>query len=169
MLNNLTVRFLYFRARVKQSVSKYNENEAIKKKYHNERIKTKYRLYVKSQKQKNQVIKKTKTKRFRPGTVALREIRKYQKSTKLVILKAPFQRLVREIAQDMANVNKVNSPLWYGVRMQSSALEALQEASETFIVSLFESANLCAIHGKRVTLMPKDINLVCRMMGIPQK
>lgn len=168
MLNNLTVRFLYFRARVKQSVSKYNENKAIKKKYHNERIKTKYRLSVQKQKD-NKVIKKTKTKRFRPGTVALREIRKYQKSTKLVILKQPFQRLVREIAQDMANVNKVNSPLWYGVRMQSSALEALQEASETFLVSLFESANLCAIHGKRVTLMPKDINLVCRMMGIPQK
>lgn len=63
MLNNLTVRFLYFRARVKQSVSKYNENEAIKKKYHNERIKTKYRLYVKSQKQKNEVIKKKQKQR----------------------------------------------------------------------------------------------------------
>jgi len=79
------------------------------------------------------------------GTVALREIRKYQKSTELLIRKAPFQRLVREIAQDFKN----------DLRFQSTAVLALQEASEAYLVGLFEDTNLCAIHAKRVTIMPK--------------
>jgi histone H3 len=87
--------------------------------------------------------------RYRPGTVALREIRKYQKSTELLIHKAPFQCLVREITQ----VHKAD------LRFQSSALGASQEASETYLVGLFEDSNLCAIHAKRVTIMPKDIQL----------
>ena len=93
--------------------------------------------------------------RFRPGTVALREIRRYQKSTDLLIRKLPFQRLVREIAQDFKN----------DLRFQGSAILALQEASESYLVSLFEDTNLCAIHAKRVTIMPKDIQLARRIRG----
>ncbi|KAJ7882865.1 histone cluster 1, H3f-like protein [Mycena leptocephala] len=83
-----------------------------------------------------------KPHRFRPGTVALREIRRYQKSTELLIRKLPFQRLVREIAQDFKT----------DLRFQSSAVMALQEAAEAYLVSLFEDTNLAAIHAKRVTM-----------------
>jgi histone H3 len=96
-----------------------------------------------------------KPHRYRPGTVALREIRKYQKSTELLIRKLPFQRLVREIAQDFKT----------DLRFQSSAVSALQEASEAYLVALFEDTNLCAIHAKRVTIMPKDIQLARRIRG----
>ncbi|RWW50390.1 hypothetical protein BHE74_00043346 [Ensete ventricosum] len=96
-----------------------------------------------------------KPHRFRPGTVALREIRKYQKSTELLIRKLPFQRLVREIAQDFKT----------DLRFQSTAVAALQEAAEAYLVGLFEDTNLCAIHAKRVTIMPKDIQLARRIRG----
>lgn len=96
-----------------------------------------------------------KPHRFRPGTVALREIRRYQKSTELLIRKLPFQRLVREIAQDFKT----------DLRFQASAVMALQEASEAYLVGLFEDSNLCAIHAKRVTIMPKDIQLARRIRG----
>ncbi|XP_061576673.1 uncharacterized protein LOC133443459 [Cololabis saira] len=86
---------------------------------------------------------------------ALREIRRYQKSTELLIRKLPFQRLVREIAQDFKT----------DLRFQSSAVMALQEASEAYLVGLFEDTNLCAIHAKRVTIMPKDIQLARRIRG----
>jgi len=89
------------------------------------------------------------------GTVALREIRRYQKSTDLLIRKLPFQRLVREIAQDFKT----------DLRFQSAAVAALQEASEAYLVGLFEDTNLCAIHAKRVTIMPKDIQLARRIRG----
>ncbi|KAL8185530.1 UNVERIFIED_CONTAM: hypothetical protein K2H54_054457 [Gekko kuhli] len=89
------------------------------------------------------------------GTVALREIRRYQKSTELLIRKLPFQRLVREIAQDFKT----------DLRFQSAAIGALQEASEAYLVGLFEDTNLCAIHAKRVTIMPKDIQLARRIRG----
>ncbi|GBP94788.1 Histone H3 [Eumeta japonica] len=92
---------------------------------------------------------------FGPGTVALREIRRYQKSTELLIRKLPFQRLVREIAQDFKT----------DLRFQSSAVMALQEASEAYLVGLFEDTNLCAIHAKRVTIMPKDMQLARRIRG----
>lgn len=94
-----------------------------------------------------------KKHRFRPGTVALREIRKYQKSTDLLLRKLPFQRLVREIASEVKS----------DLRFQSSAIMALQEATEAYLVSLFEDTNLCAIHAKRVTIMPKDIQLAKRL------
>ena len=91
-----------------------------------------------------------------PLLFALRsEIRKYQKSTELLIRKLPFQRLVREIAQDFKT----------DLRFQSSAILALQEASEAYLVGLFEDTNLCAIHAKRVTIMPKDIQLARRIRG----
>lgn len=96
-----------------------------------------------------------KPRRHRPGTVALREIRRYQKSTDLLIRKLPFQRLVREIAQDFKT----------DLRFQGSAILALQEAAEAYLVGLFEDANLCAIHAKRVTIQPKDIQLARRIRG----
>jgi histone H3 len=96
-----------------------------------------------------------KPHRFKPGTVALREIRKYQKSTDLLVRKLPFQRLVREIAQEFKT----------DLRFQSSAVLALQEASEAYMVGLFEDTNLCAIHAKRVTIMPKDMQLARRIRG----
>ena len=94
-------------------------------------------------------------RRFRPGTVALREIRKYQKSTDLLLRKLPFQRLVREVSQDFKAE----------LRFQSAAIMALQEASEAYLVGLFEDTNLCAIHAKRVTVMPKDMHLARRIRG----
>jgi histone H3 len=96
-----------------------------------------------------------KPHRFRPGTVALREIRKYQKSTELLIRKLPFQRLVREVAEGFKQ----------DLRFQSHAIMALQEASEAYLTSLFEDTNLCAIHAKRVTIFPKDIQLARRIRG----
>ncbi|XP_032653343.1 histone H3-like [Chelonoidis abingdonii] len=94
-----------------------------------------------------------KPHRYRPGTVALREIRRYQKSTELLIRKLPFQRLVREVAQD------------FTIDFQSSAVMALQETSEAYLMGLFEDTNLYAIHAKKVTIMPKDIQLARRIRG----
>lgn len=96
-----------------------------------------------------------KPHRFRPGTVALREIRRYQKSTELLIRKLPFQRLVREIAQQFKS----------DLRFQASAIAAMQEAAEAYLVGIFEDTNLCAIHAKRVTIMPKDMELARRIRG----
>lgn len=93
--------------------------------------------------------------RYRPGKVALPEIRKFQKSTKLLIRKLPFQRLVREIAHDFKS----------DLRYQSSAVLALQEDTEAYLVSLFEDADLSAIHAKRVTIKPKDFQLARRISG----
>ena len=94
----------------------------------------------------------------RPGTQALREIRKYQKSSGLLIRKRPFQRLVREVADSLKT--KEN-----GLRFQSLALLALQEAAEAYAVSLFEDTNLCAIHARRVTIFPRDMQLARRIRG----
>ena len=91
--------------------------------------------------------------RYRPGMVALREIRQYQKTTELLIRKLPFNRLVREVAQDFKT----------DLRFQTQAIGALQEAAETYLVGLFKDTNLCAIHAKRVTIMPKDIQLAQRI------
>ena len=91
-----------------------------------------------------------KPHRYKPGTVALREIRRYQKSTELLIRKLPFQRLVREIAQDFKS----------DLRFQSSAIGALQESVESYLVSLFEDTNLCAIHAKRVTIQSVSLDIL---------
>ncbi|PRW60518.1 histone H3 [Chlorella sorokiniana] len=93
--------------------------------------------------------------RRRPGTLALREIHRYQASTHLLIRKLPFQRLVREIAQGIKP----------DFRFQSSALLALQEAAEAHLVGVFEDTNVCAIHAKRVTIMAKDMQLARRIRG----
>ena len=93
--------------------------------------------------------------RFRPGVMALREIRHYQKSSALLIRKLPFQRLVREITQDFKT----------DLRFQSAAILCLQEAAETYLVGLFEDTNLCAIRARRVTITPKDLQLARRIHG----
>ena len=94
-------------------------------------------------------------RKFRPGTVALREIRKYQKSTELLIRKIPFQRLVREIFQSLFKTEKY--------RVTPDCLLALQEAAEDFLVRMFEQVNDIAIHGKRQTIMSKDVDLWGRL------
>ena len=93
--------------------------------------------------------------RYRPGTVALREIRRYQKTTELLFRKLPFQRFVREIAMDFKT----------DLRYQGTAILALQEAAEAYLIGLYEDTQMCAIHGKRVTIMPKDIQLARRIRG----
>jgi len=98
---------------------------------------------------------KNKLLRARPGEKVIREIRRLQNSTRPCLLKLPFQRLVKTIAR-----NFMPHPMF-----QSSALLALQEASEAYLVGLFEDTNLCAIHAKRVTIMPKDIQLARRIRG----
>ena len=98
-------------------------------------------------------------RRYRPGTVALREIRKYQKTTDLLIPRLPFRRLIAEIVQDLLDLSGIQ------LRFQKSAIVALQEASETFLVELFEKANLMAIHAKRVTIGPKDLVLAAFIGG----
>jgi len=96
---------------------------------------------------------KKKTRRYRPGTRALMDIRKYQKGTDLFIRKRPFARLVKEIS------NTVKEDM----RWQAGAMAALQEASEAYLVHLFEDTNLLAIHAKRVTIMAKDMQLARRI------
>jgi histone H3 len=96
-----------------------------------------------------------KPHRFKPGTVARREIQKYHKSIELLMRKLPFQRLVREIAQDFKT----------HLRFHSSTVPPLQEAVEAYRVGLFEDTILCTIHAKRITIMPKDIQLARRIRG----
>ncbi len=98
---------------------------------------------------------KKKKERYRPGALALKEIRRYQNSTNLQIPRLSFQRLVREIAQDFK----------LDLQFQSGAIGTLQEASEAYLVGLFEDTNLCALHANRVTIMPRDIHLTRRIRG----
>ena len=100
-------------------------------------------------------MKERKQHRNRPGTVVLREVKRYQKSIDMLLPKAPFQRLVRGITADMD----------HELRFQSQALLALQEATEAYIVGVFEDTNLCAIHAKRMTVMKKDMDLARRIRG----
>ena len=139
-------RFCYFKmARTKQTARKSTGGKAPRK-----QLATKA-----ARKQAPATGGVKKPRRNRPGTVALRQIRRYQKSTELLVRKLPFQRLVREIAQDYKT----------DLRFQSTAVMALQEATEAYLVGLFEDTNLCAIHAKRVTVMPKDMQLARRIRG----
>ena len=95
-------------------------------------------------------------RRYRPGERALKEIRFYQRNTDLLIRRLPFARLVREVQTVF-----FRKPY----RWQAQAMLALQEAAESHLVGLFEDANLCTIHAKRVTIMPKDIQLARRIRG----
>jgi histone H3 len=90
--------------------------------------------------------------------VAAREIQKFQKTTDLLIRKAPFQHLVQEIIHDMSTKSDL--------QMQSTALLALQEAAEYFMVDVFNDTYLCAQHGMRVTIKVKDLVLACHIQGI---
>ena len=113
----------------------------------------KTRAEIKAKLEKQKEIRKMN--RDKQSIHALREIRKYQKSVKLLIPLRPFSRLVREIAQECK----------YGLRFQSNALLALQEASETYLVNLFEHSMLTCVHAKRLTIFPKDFDLVRRIRG----
>jgi len=97
---------------------------------------------------------------MRPGEKALKEIRAYQNSTDLLIRRLPFARLVREIQSNMTR---------QPYRWQGTAILALQEAAEAHLIGLFEDCNLCAIHGKRVTIMPKDMQLARRIRGFSRE
>ena len=109
----------------------------------------------------SKAVKKAKSievapvRKYKPGTVALRDIRRYQKGTEVLLRKLPFQRLVREIAQGDKD----------GVRFAASAVMAMQEATEAHIINLFADTCLCAIHGKRVTIQPRDLRLALRLRG----
>ena len=98
-----------------------------------------------------------KPRRYRPGTVVLREIRRYQKSTELLLRKIPFQRLIREVVTGLFPHENY--------RFQSTALLALQEASQDYLVRMFSQVNDLAIHGKRVAIKPKDIHIWRRITG----
>ena len=106
-----------------------------------------------------------KPHQYRPGMVALREIRRYQKSTECLIKRSPFQKLIREISQEYRVCPDGPGTPSIQVRFQSTAIAALQEAAENFIVGLFEDVNLLAVHAKRVTVMPRDIRLALRIRG----
>jgi histone H3 len=119
---------------------------------------SKVRQYASKQPRKmtqGTITQERKPHRYRPGTVALREIRKYQKSSDLLLRKLPFQRLVREIAGDIKN----------DLRFQSTAILALQEAAEAYLVGLFEDTMLCALHRKCVTITVRDMQLARRIRG----
>jgi len=101
-----------------------------------------------------------KPHRYRPGTVALREIRKYQKTCDLLVPKAPMFRLIREIANDIREADHQPAMRW-----TLQAALAVHTAAEAFLTTLFEEANLCAVHAKRVTIMKKDKDLALRIRG----
>lgn len=121
-----------------------------------------------------------KPRRYKPGTLALKEIRRYQKSTDLLMLKLPFSRLVRSLLLSLSSdvpLSRTNGSQVREIalsmvptngeafRWQSQAIQALQESCEAFMVHLFEDTNLCAIHAKRVTIMQKDVQLARRIRG----
>ena len=141
-------------ARTKQTARKTTGGKAPQKQLPTKQRKTAVATRAASRSAPTTGVKKPH--RYRPGTVALREIRRYQKTTELLIRKAPFQRLFREILQD--KTKKVE-------RCTGPSLLATQEAAEAYLVGLGEDTNLCAIHGKRVTIMPKDIQLARRIRG----
>ena len=97
--------------------------------------------------------------------VALRKIRRYQKSTKCLIKRSPFQKLIQEISQEYCIYPQGPGTPSMEVRFQSTAIAALQEAAENFIVGLFEDVNLLAVHAKRDMVMQRDIRLALRIRG----
>ena len=117
----------------------------------------KWSTFVKKQprSQTGQATAQQQPHRYQPGMVMLREIRRYQKSTELLMHKLPFQRLVHEILQGYGG----------GYRVTPAMMMALQEAAEAYLVQLLEDSNLCAIHAKRITIQPKDIQLARQIHG----
>jgi histone H3/H4 len=104
-----------------------------------------------------------KRKKRKPGVVALRQIKYYQNSTDLLIRISPFQRLVKEIADQLVAGNGEK------YRWKLTALEALQAATESYLVALMEDTNKAAIHAKRVTIRPEDLHLVRSVRGAVNK
>ncbi|ORC92471.1 histone H3 variant [Trypanosoma theileri] len=121
------------------------------------KIHTEGRIVAKkeSQQQHNSANNAKKRHRWRPGTVVLREVRRYQNSTDFLIAKAPFRRLVREIVSNLKD----------SFRMSPTCVEALQESTELYVTSVLTDANLCTLHANRVTVYPKDIQLALRLRG----
>ena len=106
-----------------------------------------------------------KPHRFRPGTVALRQIRQQQKNVDLLVAKLPFQRIVRELATNVCkNNNGINIP-GDQIRFTASSMLALQQSAEAYMITLYEDCQLCAFHGKRITIMPRDMKLVRHLRG----
>ena len=141
---SLTSHTLHSMARTKQTAKKSTGGKAPRK-----------QLATKAARKIQPVEVPRKAHRYRPGTVALREIRKLQKTTDLLVCKLPFQRVVREIAHEIKPET----------RFKEQSLLALHEASEAFLIELFEDAQLAAIHAKRVTILPRDIQLAVRLNG----
>ena len=104
-----------------------------------------------------------KPHRYHPGLLALWEIRRYQQSTESLIQRTPFNKLIKEISQEYQICPDGPGTPSVQVRFQSTALAALQEATENFLIGLFEDINLLAVHAKRVTVMPRDIHLALRI------
>ncbi|KAL0941678.1 histone H3 [Colletotrichum truncatum] len=96
--------------------------------------------------------KEQQKRRWRPGTKALREVRNYQKTFDFLIPKPPFQRLWKEICDDIDPSKRL--------RWQATAISALQESSESLLFGVFDIINFAAIHTNRVTIKPKDLHLV---------
>ncbi|XP_044579341.1 histone H3.3-like [Cotesia glomerata] len=148
-------------ARIKQVVRKYGHEAAYKLSAKLKAYQTAQAAGKKSepssagQKSRPSQSPIAKPYRFRPGVVELRKIRRYKKSTELIICKLPFQRLVSEITKSFKA----------GFRFQSAALAALQEAAEDYLTGLFRDTNLCADHANRVTIQPKDMILALRIRG----
>ncbi|KAL0265990.1 UNVERIFIED_CONTAM: hypothetical protein PYX00_011707 [Menopon gallinae] len=133
-------------ARTKQTARKTTGGKAPRK-----------QIASKAARKTSQPTPQTATKRthYKPGTLALKEIRRYQNSTELLIRKLPFQRLVRNIAQQYKA----------DVRFQGSALACVQESLETFLTYYFEMASACAVHARRVTILKRDLSLVDKIRG----
>ena len=106
------------------------------------------------------VFTKRTARKYRPGTVALREIRKYQTSTELLIPKLTFQRLVKEVMQSECQDRDIPMK-----KIQSPALLALQCACEDYVTELFSKSQRAAVHGKRITVTPDDVQLVMDFRG----
>ena len=131
------------------------EREKLRKENEQQVKRMKVGRIIKDGKTKQEKEKEDKIKKMRWGLKALKEIKKYQSNTEMLIRRLPFQRVVKEIIQKV----------WDDLRLQSTAILALQEAGEMFLVGLLEQSNLCALHAKRVTIMPKDFQLARHIRG----
>lgn len=142
-------------ARVKQTARKSTGGQSVVKKLASQKSIKKARTASKKPVGRDPVMKaRRKPRKEKRGTAALREIKKYQRTTDLLLRKAPFQRLVREITAQVSAEPKL---------FTKDAILALQEACEAYVVGVMEDSNLCAIHAKRVTIMPKDMQLATRL------
>ena len=131
------------------------EREKLWKENEQQVKKMKVKKTRKEEKSKQEKEKEDKAKKMRRGLKALKEIKKYQSNTKMLIRRLPFQRVVKKIVQKV----------WEDLKLQSTAISVLQEAGEMPLVGLLEQSNLCILHAKRVTIMPKDVQLVRRIRG----